>query len=119
MSVHCAILREHISRPLICLLELWRARQPRADAVREVFQVGRRLTVLANLAENLRIRRRKRALVVCWCRQTAARCHQNQHNAAHQHTESTQVHPPTSTLSGFLLLIPPRGCKPPTSPPPS
>src|SRR6266481_5094383 len=117
MSVRCAILREHIPRPFIRLPELRRARQPRADTVREVFQVGRRLAVLANLAENLRIRRRKRALVVRWCRQAATHCHQNQNNAAHQHTESTQVHSSTSTLSGFLLLIPPRGRKPPPSPP--
>src|SRR5713226_8385895 len=97
MSVHRAVLREHVPRPLVRLLELRRARQPRPDAVREVFEVCRRLAVLANLAENLRIRCRKGTLLVASrFRQAAAHRHQNQNHAAHKHTESTQAHSSTS-----------------------
>ncbi len=84
MSIHRAIFREHIPRPLVRLLELRRPRQPRPDAVREVLEIRRRLAVLANLAENLGIRRRKWILLLAaWLSQAPAHRHQHQNDAAH------------------------------------
>src|SRR5712671_3330277 len=108
MGVHRPILREHLPRPVICLLELWRARQPRPNVVRQIFQIRRSLAVLANLGQNLRIRRSKWTLLLRRFRQSSAHNPQSQHHAAHQHANPTQSHSSTSNSIWILLLIPRR-----------
>src|SRR4029077_10992061 len=96
MRVHRPILREHVPRPLVRLLELRRTRQPRPHAVRQIFEVGRRLAVLANLAQNLRVRRRERILLIGRPCHALAHRSRHQHHATHQHAPSTQAHSSTS-----------------------
>src|SRR5260370_38617686 len=98
VGVREPIFGEHVARPLIGLLWLGRASEPRTDAVRQVFEIGHQFAVLANFAENLRIGRSEgTSFVAAGFDQAASHGDHDGDDAEHKHTDSTQVHSSTST----------------------
>ena len=65
VNVGEAILPEHLDRPVAGLLQEWRPGQPRADSIREVFEIVHQFTVIMDFCENLGIRRSDRIPFFC------------------------------------------------------
>src|SRR5207248_8917535 len=83
----------HVARPFVRLLELRRTRQPLPDVVGKMLEVAHCLAVLANLVQNLRIRRRKRTLIFRRRPRRSGVHTQQRHNTRkHNHSNSARAH---------------------------
>lgn len=87
VGVGQTVLREFVFSPFVGLLELRRTRQALANVVRKIFEIFHYLTVLADFAENLRIRKRKGAFLIRR-RPCRARSHSDQGHRASEHKDS-------------------------------
>src|SRR5712671_7461248 len=94
------VFGEHIARPVVSLLELGRSGQARPDGVGKIFKIDHQFAVLANFAENLRVRGGQWAFFFgAGFDQTATRENHGSDAGEHKYADPTRVHSSTSTES--------------------
>ncbi len=93
MRVVESIFLKRVARPVVGLLELWRAGKPRADRVGEIFEVGHCFAVLVNFGKDSCVRRGEQAFFRGrGQREHRAHRERYEHTAKHNRADSTRIH---------------------------